>query len=114
MSHKDDSAYIRDILIACNRIRKILDNEESPEVLKRIVVQDALVHNIQIIGEAANQLTKEMKSQIKGIDWEAMIGIRHRIVHNYFDIDLDIVWDTIQHDLPQLESALKPWLPDIE
>lgn len=114
MSRKDDLAYVKDILTACKRIRTILGGERSPKVLQRIIVQDALVHNIQIVGEAANQLSEEFKSKMKAVDWQGMIGMRHRIVHNYFDIDLDIVWDTVLFDLPELEAALKPWLPDNE
>ncbi|NUO19276.1 DUF86 domain-containing protein [bacterium] len=114
MSRKDDLAYVKDILTACERIRLILSEDSSPEVMRRISVQDSLVHNIQIVGEAANQLSDSFKARVSMIDWQAMIGMRHRIVHNYFDIDLDIVWDTVLHDLPQLEAALKPWLPEIE
>jgi len=114
MSRKNDLAYVKDILTACERIRTIMGSEPSPEVLERIVVQDALVHNIQIVGEAANQLSTEFKSKVTAVDWQGMIGMRHRIVHNYFDIDLDIVWDTVLYDLPELEAALKPWQTEID
>ena len=67
----------------------------------------ALVKDIEIIGEAAYQVTTDMRDQTCGIPWDDMIGMRHRLVHAYFDIDLDILWKTAQEDLPPLIAELE-------
>jgi uncharacterized protein with HEPN domain len=67
----------------------------------------ALVKAIEIIGEAAYQVSSETRSQIPEVPWEDIIGMRHRLVHAYFDIDLDILWSTVQNDLPPLIAVLE-------
>lgn len=59
-----------------------------------------LMKAVEIIGEAAYQISPSTRSQLPGIPWEDIIGMRHRLVHAYFDIDLDILWHTVQDDLP--------------
>jgi uncharacterized protein with HEPN domain len=58
----------------------------------------------KIIGEAANRLPQNFKTQHSGIEWPKIIGLRHRIVHDYFNIDVEIVWQIIQEDLPAFKS----------
>lgn len=66
----------------------------------------ALVKAIEIIGEAAYQISPTTRAQLPRIPWEDIIGMRHRLVHAYFDINLDILWQTVQEDLPPLLQAL--------
>ena len=67
----------------------------------------ALVKAIEIIGEAAYQVSSETRSQIPEVPWEDIMGMRHRLVHAYFDIDLDVLWSTVQNDLPPLIAVLE-------
>lgn len=67
----------------------------------------ALVKAIEIIGEAAYQVSPETREQWPGIPWEDIIGMRHRLVHAYFAINLDILWGTVRDDLPPLVDALQ-------
>jgi len=71
----------------------------------------SLVKEIEIIGEAAYQLSQETKESLPEIPWEDIIGMRHRLVHAYFDINLDILWRTVQEDLPALVSSLRQSMP---
>ncbi len=71
----------------------------------------ALVKEMEIIGEASYQLTVEARERLPTIPWDDIIGMRHRLVHAYFDINLDILWRTVCDDLPALVSALKPHIP---
>jgi uncharacterized protein with HEPN domain len=66
-----------------------------------------LVKAIEIIGEAAYQVSMSTRAEAPGIPWEDIVGMRHRLVHAYFDINLDILWRTVQDDLPPLCSALE-------
>ena len=78
----------------------------------------ALVKDIEIVGEAATQVTESTRRRLPEIQWERIVGMRNRLVHAYFDINLDIVWRTVEEDLPELlalvEGALTPesTLPD--
>jgi uncharacterized protein with HEPN domain len=67
----------------------------------------ALVKAMEIIGEAAYQVSPETRNRVREIPWEDIIGMRHRLVHAYFDIDLDILWSTVQNDLPPLIAVLE-------
>jgi len=66
-----------------------------------------LVKAIEIIGEAADQVSESTRAEVPTIPWEDIVGMRHRLVHAYFDINLDILWRTVQDDLPPLVSALE-------
>jgi uncharacterized protein with HEPN domain len=66
----------------------------------------ALTRQVEIIGEAAHKLSSECRESIPGIPWAQIIGARHRIVHAYFDIDLEIVWATVNRDFPAMIPAL--------
>jgi uncharacterized protein with HEPN domain len=81
------------------RTRKDLDDD-------RLLVL-GLVKAIEIIGEAAYQISEETRSSLPDIPWQDIIGIRHRLVHAYFDINLNILWQTIQDDLPPLVDTLE-------
>ncbi len=67
----------------------------------------ALVKGIEIIGEAAYQVSDETRDKLSEIPWEDIIAMRHRLVHAYFDINLDILWQTVQQDLPLLINMLE-------
>jgi len=74
-------------------------------------LQIILTHLLQIIGEAARQVPEEMRRANPQIAWAEIIGMRHRIVHNYTDIDQKVVWDTVTEDVPLLIAALEKILP---
>ncbi len=68
---------------------------------------DAVVRNLEVIGEASRQIPDEIKEKYSEIDWRAMIDLRDRIVHEYFGISLSIVWNIIKKELPSLKEHLK-------
>jgi len=72
----------------------------------------AILKDLEIIGEAASRVSRETKEQYPLIPWDEIVGMRNRLIHGYFDVNLDVVWETISHDLPQLlaeiDSALGP------
>ena len=87
------------IAFAQGHIRRDLDED------RKLVL--ALVKDIEIIGEAAYQVSQTTREQLPKIPWDDIVGMRHRLVHAYFDINLDIVWRTVQDDLPPLLEALQ-------
>ena len=71
----------------------------------------SLVKDIEIVGEAASQVSDSAKTQMPEIDWQRMIAMRNRLVHAYFSINLDIVWQTVQEDIPTLITQLERIVP---
>ena len=71
----------------------------------------ALIHLIQIIGEAAHQVSREFSDLHPEIPWADIIGMRHKVVHDYLGVDEDIVWQVVTEDLPKLVAALEPMAP---
>jgi uncharacterized protein with HEPN domain len=66
----------------------------------------SLVKELEIIGEAANKVSVETRSQSNAIPWQDISGMRNRLIHAYFDVDLDVVWSTVTKDLPSLKAEL--------
>ena len=71
------------------------------------LVIDGVARNLEIIGEAARQLPEEFRRAHPQIPWTQIAGLRNRIVHDYFGLDLEIIWQIIQHDLPELEKEIR-------
>jgi uncharacterized protein with HEPN domain len=74
----------------------------------------ALVKGVEIIGEAAYQIGPDSRVELPDIPWDDIVAMRHRLVHAYFDINLDILWKTVKEDLPELLRALEPFVPPEE
>ena len=72
----------------------------------------ALVRLLEIIGEAANCISPAFSARNQDIPWKKMIGMRNRLIHGYFDINYDVVWDTAINDIPDLKNLLEKSLPD--
>jgi uncharacterized protein with HEPN domain len=68
---------------------------------------DAVTRNLEIIGEAARQLSEEDRAQYPQIPWAQIVGLRHRIVHDYFGIDTELIWEIASKDAPELATLLK-------
>jgi uncharacterized protein with HEPN domain len=73
----------------------------------------ALVRCLEIIGEAASRISAECRTEIATIPWTDIVGMRNRLIHAYFDIDLDLVWNTVQDDLPPLIAELEKIVPPL-
>lgn len=70
----------------------------------------AIVKSIEIVGEAATKISESARSVLPPLPWPDLIAMRHRLIHAYFDVNLDIVWGTVEMDLPPLVAALDDWL----
>jgi uncharacterized protein with HEPN domain len=85
---------------AAGRSREDLDDEDDD-------LADALVHRISVIGEAATKVSADVRLELGEIPWADVIGMRNRLIHAYFDINLDILWATVQDSLPVLIQRLE-------
>lgn len=78
------------------------------------MTQDAIFRNIEIIGEAVKQLSSEKKASRPDVPWKDIAGMRHRLIHQYFQIRLDRVWSVVQEDLSPLQDAVAALLAELE
>jgi uncharacterized protein with HEPN domain len=102
---KDDRLYLGHILEAVNRL--LAYGKEGEEVFRRdLKTQDAVIRNLQVIGEAVKKVSAEMRAAHPEIPWRDTAGMRDRVVHDYFGISLDIVWDVVQNHVPPLREKL--------
>ncbi len=99
--------YDEAIYIANQTSQLEFDDLVNDETLKR-----AIIRSIEIIGEASKKLSPEFKDKYPSIDWRAMSGMRDKLIHDYFGIDYDIVWDVIKNEIPKLMIELENILQD--
>jgi len=109
MKRRDDRLLVEDMLSAIKQIERYIEGVSFEDLCHDRMRQDAVVRQLEIIGEAARLLSEEFRNQYPHIPWQDIIGMRHKLTHDYFEVDLRIVWDTVQFDLPQL----KVWLQEI-
>jgi uncharacterized protein with HEPN domain len=107
---RDDSAYLKHILDSVRFIDKYSKKLTVAQFIKDELVQSAIVRQLEIIGEAANLVSKQTKQELKGVEWAKIVGMRNKLIHEYFGVDLNVVWSTIKQELPKLEKELKRYL----
>src|SRR5450759_4059720 len=103
--YKDDAIRLRHMLDAAHEAIEFAQGRTSVDLSGDRKLVLALVKDVEIIGEAAYQVSQTSRNQLPNIPWDDIIGMRHRLVHAYFDINLDILWRTVQDDLPPLTAA---------
>jgi len=111
---RDDRVYLAHILECIDRIERGVSAGES-EFLRSDLLQDAVVRNPQVLSESTQRLSEELKSRHTAVEWRKIADFRNRLVHDYLGVDLEIVWQAIEKDLPELKRAIVEMLaPDIK
>lgn len=106
MSKRDNNEFLSDIHEAIRRITSYVDGMTYVSFLDDIKTQDAVIRNREILGEATKSLSEETRSQYSAIPWRSMAALRDRLIHHYFGINLDIVWQIATVELPQIATHL--------
>ncbi len=106
MSKRNIKLYIEDIKESIKRIEKYASGLTFEEFSKDIMKIDAIVRNLSIIGEAIRNIPKEIKVKHRDIPWSDIIGLRNKVVHEYFSVDEKILWNTIKKDLPDFKKQI--------
>lgn len=107
MNNENSLIFIQHILDNIKNIEGFSKDLTKEELSKNKLKQYAIVRAIEIIGEAAKNLSVSFKEKYPGISWKEIIGTRDRVIHHYFGVDLDIIWEIIKNDLPNLKKKLK-------
>lgn len=106
MSKRETTEILEDIVESIERITAYADNMSYDEFMADLKTQDAVIRNIEIIGEAVKQLPYNFTLAHSDIPWKAIVGIRDRLIHDYSGVNYDIVWAVIVNDLPSLRERL--------
>lgn len=106
--HKDDAIRLRHMLDAITEALAFTQGRTRADLDSDRMLVLARVKEVEITGEAAFRISPSTRRNLPEIPWDDIIGMRHRLVHAYFDVNLDILWRTVQHDLPQLLRLLSP------
>lgn len=109
---KDDRVRIRHILDAAREAFSFADGLNRTDLDTDRKLNLSLVRLLEIIGEAARGVSDEFRQNHPDLPWNKMVGMRDRLIHGYFDVNLDVVWETITEDLPALVAQLEKMVAD--
>lgn len=109
---KTNEVYLRHILDAIEQIEEYVEGIGRHDLDKQPMLQDAVLRQLEIVGEASRQLSDAFHRKHDSIPWHAIIGMRNRIAHDYLGVDLDVVWEVVQYDLPDLKTSVQAILDD--
>lgn len=104
--NKDDIIYLRHILDAINQIEEYVAGLDREAFLTSRLVQDGVIRQFEIVGEATKNLSWKIRERYPDVPWKDMAGMRDKLIHQYFGVDIAAVWETVAQDLPSLKNEI--------
>jgi len=109
---RDPRMYLEDILHSCERIIEYVEGMNLDQFVGDSRTYDAVVRNLEVIGEASKKLPQATRERLPGVEWRKISGLRDYLAHAYFGIDDDILWDVVGNKVPQLATMVREFLAD--
>jgi uncharacterized protein with HEPN domain len=103
---KDDMAFIEHVLDSIMAIEEFSKNINKEKLMSDRLRQSAIVREIEVIGEAVKNISENLKNKHPEIEWKEIAGTRDKMIHHYFGVDLNIIWDIIKINLPDLKNKV--------
>jgi uncharacterized protein with HEPN domain len=104
---QEDRIRIQHIIDASNEVMHFTENVSKEEFFKNRMMILSVIKEIEIIGEAASKLSEVVKINNPDIPWRDIIGMRNRLIHGYFDVNVELVWNTVKYNIPYLLSLIQ-------
>ncbi len=104
---KDPNIFLSHILESIDWIEKETRNLSKDKFIRHVPTQDIVIRRLEIIGEAVKNLPGDFKQHYPDIPWQKIAGLRDKLIHGYFGIDLELVWSIVQNDIPSLKEQIK-------
>lgn len=114
MKSRDYRDYLQDILDAVNDIESFVDGMTYEEFIKDRKTLNAVVRSIEIIGEASKNIPETLKANCKELPWKQMAGMRDKLIHAYFGVDVETLWKAVKENIPPLKKSIQKMLKDQE
>jgi uncharacterized protein with HEPN domain len=112
MKNRDPKSYLNDILNSIVHIEEYVASIDYTDFSNDQKTVDAVIRNLEIIGEATKNITQEIRDKYPDLPWREMSGMRDKLIHGYFDVIYSIIWETIKNDLPLIKSEIMKILDD--
>ena len=113
MSERDTRLYLYEMILSCERVARYIQDLDEEKFLNTELYQDAVIRNLEIIGEASGQLPNNLRARYPEVPWKGMIGFRNIAIHAYFAVDFANVWHIASQSLPELASQIQQILDDL-
>ena len=107
---RDSKVYFEDILEAARKITAYTSGLSKASFLEDEKTIDAVVRNLEVIGEAAKNIPEDLRAQHSAVEWKKIAGLRDLLIHEYFGVDVEIVWDIVQNKVPALDREVRAML----
>ncbi|MEA1925022.1 MAG: DUF86 domain-containing protein [Candidatus Altiarchaeota archaeon] len=114
MTNKDPSIFLEHILESVNDIESYSRGISKNSFFEDKQLQDAIIRRVEIIGEAVKNIPDDVKNKYADVSWKEITGTRDIFIHQYFGVDLEIVWNIVKKDLPDLKNKIRDILDDME
>jgi uncharacterized protein with HEPN domain len=106
---KDDRLYLHHMLERCHRITRFVEPGRELFMASE-EMQDAVIRNVEVIGEAAKRVSSEARGRLASLDWKSICGMRDVLIHDYIGVDLEEVWNVASARIPELQAVLEQFL----
>ena len=114
MSKQDIRLFLGDILDAVGKVEKYIKGMSFEDFVQNDMAVDAVVQNLEIIGEASGHIPEDIRSKYPEIPWKRVVGFRNIVIHGYFDVDLEIVWTIATNRLQEVKHGIRRMLEELE